>query len=253
MKRLIIFIILLKAIFSNTNYILKTNLQEVPPKFIMSSDGKISGISYEIMKKIEQNSIYKFNYLKELVPINRVIYNLKNGDTDIQFGLQKTAEREKYLVYGSELYKIKIVGLIKKSSQIDIKSIEDLKNKNIVILTQYGTAVDTALKKINGLKIDSNAKSLENNMNKLFADRGQIIIYHDLSIYYFLSKPQYRDKFKVIEIDFKGNKELSEVAQYVVFSKKVSLKVIKDINTNIETIKKNGELKKIVNRYNLKF
>jgi len=176
---------------------------------------------------------------------------LEKNNTQIQFGLQKTPEREKTLIYGEELYKIKIVGLVSNKNTYNIESISDLKKyKNeITILTQYGTAVDTALKKIGGLNIDSGSKSLENSMEKLLLGRGQIIIYHDLSINHLLKKEKYKNKFKIINIDFEGNKDLEEVGQYVVFSKKVPIKTRDEINQVIRKLKQEKKVTEILKKY----
>lgn len=250
-KFLVLFIYMTLNILSITSYNLKTELQDVPPKFYSLPNGQIAGISFDIMQLIEKSSEFKFSYEKKLIPISRIIVNLEKNNTQIQFGLQKTSERQKNLIYGEELYKIKIVGLVRNNSTYNIKSISDLKkyNKEIAILTQYGTAVDSSLKKINGLNIDSGSKSLENSMEKLLLGRGQLIIYHDLSINYLLNNPKYKGKFKLINIDFEGNKELNEVAQYVVFSKEVPLKTREEINEIIKKMKKDNKINEILKNY----
>lgn len=250
-KIIIFFMCIVFNIFSSINYTLRTELQDVPPKFFKLPNGQISGVSYEIMALVEKSSKYKFSYENKLIPISRIIYGLSKNNSQIQFGLQKTPEREKMFTYGEELYKIKIVGLVSNKNTYNIKSISDLKKykKEITILAQYGTAVDTSLKKINGLNIDSGSKSLENSMEKLLLGRGQIIIYHDLSINHLLKKEKYKDKFKIITIDFEGNKELEDVAQYVVFSKGVSSKTRYDINELIKRLKKENKIDEILEKY----
>lgn len=248
---IIFFIYMSLNTLSTTNYTLKTELQDVPPKFYSLPNGQISGISFDIMQLIEKSSKYRFNYEKKLIPISRIIVNLEKNNTQIQLGLQKTPEREKSLIYGEELYKIKIVGLVRNNSTYNIKNISDLKKyrNEITILTQYGTAVDTALKKINGLNIDSGSKSLENSMEKLLLGRGNIIIYHDLSINFLMKNPKFKDKFKIINIDFEGNKELDEVAQYTVFSKEVPIKTRNEINETIKKMKKENKINEILIKY----
>lgn len=248
----IIFLLLLSINLFGAETTLKTDLQDVPPKFFMKGNNKISGISYDIMKLVEKYSKYKFVFEKELIPISRVTHNLELGLSDIQFGLQKTADREKKYVYGEELYKIKIIGLMKRTNPIMIKSIKDLvkNSKNIRILTQYGTAVDSSLKKISGLNIDSGSKSLENSLEKLKLDRGEIVIYHDLSIKYLMSLDKNQDDYKVIEIDFGSYDELGDVGQFVVFSKKVPQNVRNEINDIVKKLKTSGEIQKIATKYN---
>ena len=62
---------------STTNYTLKTELQDVPPKFYSLPNGQISGISFDIMELIEKSSKYRFNYEKKSIPISRIIVNLE--------------------------------------------------------------------------------------------------------------------------------------------------------------------------------
>lgn len=250
MKKIIFLILMSINLFGNSDT-LKTNLQDVPPKFFINNKNSISGVSYEIMKLVEKSSKYKFSFDKELIPISRVTHNLELGLSDIQFGLQKTVERGQKLIYGEELYKIEIVGLMKKTNPIIIKSISDLvkNNKKIRILTQYGTAIDSSLKKIPGLNIDSGSKSLENSVEKLKLDRGEIVIYHDLSINYLMNLDKNKEEYKIVTIDFEAYKDLKEVGQFVVFSKKVPQNTINDINEIIKKLKKSREIDKIVKKY----
>ena len=86
---IILFVYMSLSTLSTTNYNLKTELQDVPPKFYSLPNGKISGISFDIMELIGKSSKYRFNYEKKLIPISRIIVNLeKKKDNKIDMILK---------------------------------------------------------------------------------------------------------------------------------------------------------------------
>lgn len=230
---------------------LKTDLQDVPPKYVKNQSGSTTGICFEIMKLVESKSNYRFKHDDILIPLKRVTAYLEKGDSDIQFGIQKTAERQKIMTFGAELFKIKIVGVVRADDDINIKTISDIvKLDNAgTVLTPHGTATAASLKKIKGLIIDDNSPDFDTNLNKLLAKRARILIYHNLSVNYELRNPKFAGKFKVINIDFEGNGELGDADQYIVYSKKVPENIRKDIDRIIEEAKAKKEIDKITSKY----
>lgn len=230
---------------------MRTELQDVPPKYVINNDGTISGLSYEIMKLVEKKSGYRFTFDNMLIPLARVMYDIGESSIDVEFGVQRTPEREKKMIFGPSLYQVKIIGVVRADDNVDFRSISDLARlgPNGMILTQNGTGVAATLKAIKGLNIDDGSRSAEASLDKLAAKRGRVVIYHDLTLYFFLSQPKYAGKFKIIDIDYEGNLNLSDSHHFVVYSKKLSHRIVNDINRVIAVIEKSGELKKLTDKY----
>jgi ABC-type amino acid transport substrate-binding protein len=242
----LVFIALLA--YPQSPYELKTEFQDVPPKFVQDGEG-YSGISYEVMRLIESKSLYAFTFDKRLVSIARVTRNLSNGVTDIQFGLQKTPEREKTMVYGPSLYTVRIVGVVRIDDNATAASLMELIREKATILTQSGTATAEWLHNIPGIIIDDGARTPEANLEKILTGRGTILIYHDLTVNHILKKPKYAGKFRRVELDVDSVRGLGSENQYVVYSRKVPKEIREDINRIIEEARMSGELSAITDKY----
>ncbi len=227
---------------------LKTEFQDVPPKYIVEK-GVPSGLSYEILKLIETKSGYTFVYQDKLVPLARVSKNLEDGITDIQFGIQKTSERERGMIFGPILYKVKLIGVMRKDDVTEILSLPELVEQKAVVLTQYGTGAAASLKTVSGLMVDDQATSVDMNIKKLLAGRGKIMIYHNLTLNYVIRASKYKDLLKMVELNFGESTDFVDIGQYLVYSKKTPQRVMDDINQAVRDASDNGELQSITDKY----
>ena len=100
MKRIVLILIAIffftALSFAQEKKELKIEFQDIPPKYLTNSDGSYYGLCYEIMKVIEKKSGYAFIYPKAVFPIKRIQTDLENGSEDIQLGLTRTPERERW-------------------------------------------------------------------------------------------------------------------------------------------------------------
>ncbi|MBN2811152.1 MAG: transporter substrate-binding domain-containing protein, partial [Spirochaetales bacterium] len=208
--------------YSQETILLRTEFQDVLPKFVIS-DGVSSGISFEIMKLIERKSRYRFVHKESLVPLARVVAGLESGYMDIQIGLQKTPEREAKLVFGPELYSVRLVAVVPKDSLIgNTVSIRDLIASRSTVLTPFGTGASSILRAIPGLLVDDQARTAEANMEKMLSMRGSILIYHDLSLAYLMAKSRYAGLLRVVDIDSSGYAGFEPLGQFIVYSRSLS-------------------------------
>lgn len=233
---------------AQTKTVLKTEFQDVYPKYFVK-DGVPSGISYEIMRLVERNSRFTFEYSGSLVALGRVSNDLSAGVMDIQFGLQKTPERESSMVFGPPLYSVRIVGVMRADDPDSISSIADIVGGKHVVLTQLGTGAAMVLRSIPGLRLDDAAKSVAVNLEKLLIGRGKILLYHNLSVNAVLADPGNAGKFRLVEINVSGYKDLESADQYVVYAKHVPPSTVAEINGVIEALRKSGELGRITEKY----
>jgi len=234
--------------FSEDLTAFKTEFQDVPPKYIVAN-GTSSGISYEIMKLVGEKSGYRFEYEEKLVPLARVSRNLGIGLTDIQFGLQKTRERERTMTFGPALYGIEYVGVMRANDPDSFDTLSDLVRGKAKVLTPSGTGASAALRTVPGLILDDGAQSAEAELAMLRSGRGKILVYHNLTLNYLLSLPENAGLFKKIKIDFEGRSGFVNIAQYVVYSRDFPDEARERINRIIAEAIESGELAGITDKY----
>lgn len=227
---------------------LKTEFQDIEPKFILV-DGVPSGISYEIMKYVERKGGFSFSYPMKTVPLSRVLANLESGAIDVQFGLHRTPERERSIVYGPALYEVRTIGVVRNGEYGERVSISDLIARRDTALTPHGTALSSRLKTISGLSLDEGAWSVEANLRKLAEGRGDILLYHDLTIRYVLSNSRYRDRLRIVQVDFHDGFDWALVSQRLAYSRNVPETTMSEINGIVETARANGDLEAITGKY----
>jgi hypothetical protein len=107
---------------------LKTEFQDVPPKFVTERNNSISGISYDIIRMITRDGQVNFIYGNKPVPLIRSIWNLERGITEVQVCVQKTPERERSLVFGEPLYEVKTFAMVRINDRGVIRSLNDLRS-----------------------------------------------------------------------------------------------------------------------------
>lgn len=225
-----------------------TEFQDVPPKYVFIN-GKSSGISYEIMTYVERKSGYRFAYEERLVPLSRVGKNMETGAMDIQFGMQKTQERERTMVFGPKLYDVRIVGVMRIGDAHSFATLSDIVRAKATVLTPNGTGTAAALRMVPGLILDDGARTAESNLEKLRGGRGEIFVYHNLTVNYLLSFPENGGYFKKVPIDFEGREGFVDVAQYLVYAKGFPEEARARIDRIIAEATANGELARITEKY----
>lgn len=232
--------------------VVRTEFQDIIPKFIRLPDGRFTGISYDLMMMIQRRSGIVFSFPDAPVPISRVVMNLERGETDVQIGLQKSVEREKTLVFGEPLYSVKTVALMRANDTADFSSLDDLKRFGPgrgAVLTVWGTATAAILKSMHGLAVDDSAKTVEDAIHKLAIGRGRVLIYHNLSLVHVLKTSAYAERLKIVAVNYGNSCLLSDARQYVVFSNKTDPQIVRRINRAILESRADGELERITSKY----
>lgn len=154
MKKILISCIMLSTFFGTSvlqanERKLSASIFEIAPWGYRDSHGKISGLEYDIIRSIEKD--IKEPIKINLVPYNRMIYQLKNGTTDfgIFFRSKKSEESAEPLIRWGTL---DIIVITKKG--VTINNYEGLSGKKIgVRLGGYF-----------GKKFDSDKKLLKVNL-----------------------------------------------------------------------------------------
>lgn len=248
MKRLILITL---AVFCLFSYLftqeLRTAAQESEPKFVKNPDGSIGGIAVVVMRAIEKvDSSIKFVGDQNFVPFRRIEQSIENGSLDVFFGFAKNEEREaKYVYVNPPIYMVGNAIVVKKADSIeDIKDLSQLAGKGIV-LTSYGVFQSKLLKDA-GADVDDSATGLDNNLKKLIAGRGRFLMQSEIELKAAIVSGEYQNEVRVLPTlhNLSG--------RYIAFSKSVNPDLINKVVKALEILEKNGELKTIYNKYDIK-
>ena len=170
----------------------------------------------------------------------------------MQIGIQKTAEREKTMIFGEPLYRVRTICLVRTNEVVDFASLDDLRRlgpERGRVLSVWGTGIASILRNTPGLAVDDSAKTVEDAIHKLHIGRGRVLIYHNLSLVYAAKKGQYEGKIRAVDIDYGKNPLLTDSYQYVAFSKRSDPAVRKIVNDAVRAARAEGELDRITSKY----
>lgn len=243
-KYIVLILNLLLFINSYSEKILRTEFQDTPSKIVFDINGKIGGITVEIINIIEKNSNYKFKYTKSDTTLLRIEDDLLKNKIDIYFGMLKSKEREKDVNFIEPLYDINYIAITSVDNKKDIKNMSDLikESHKKPVLTIFGSIIGEYLMS-QGVKSEAGAKSVEANFQKLISKRADYLVYHDIALYYYMKKGNYEGKFKVVDLTIKKD------TLWLVTSKKIDEKIILDLQIIIKKLKEKDEWKNLMKKY----
>ena len=225
---------------------LKTEFQNTPSKIIKTDDGKLKGITIDIINMIQKKTDYRFTYKNSDSTLLRIKEELVKNRIDVYFGMLKDGGREKYIDFIEPLYNIHYVVVTLAENQEKIESIDDLKkaSQKTPVLTVFGSIIEDNLNS-NGIKNEAGGKSIETNLDKLLGKRANYVVYHDIAIHYGINEKKYRGKFKVLKLNIK------EDSLWLVVSFKLDKKIKDELKEIVRNLKKESEWKKMMKKYNL--
>ena len=250
-----ILIFLLKCPFLNAETSLdsieKISLAEESmwPPFTYQLDGAPNrGLSLDLMKEIFSRIGLKYDL--KLYPMNRVVHLARKGKIDAITAISKNTEREQFLVF-SKPHTI-VNGLLvysaERTSPIEWEEYKDLKQYTIGIVQghNYGKEFNIARNEYE-LHVDDGATSIENNFQKLYYHRIDILLVNQIEFSAYLNKnPKLKSKYKTTI-----NPYNTSIYRIGFSLKSPAIKLIPKINKVIERMHLDGTLKKIHEKYNI--
>lgn len=244
---LIIYFVFYCIGYCSEKVILRMEPQNSPPKIIRDNNGKYSGMAVELMKLIEENSIYRFELEKEFVPTSRIESNLINNIADFHFGFGMTGKRTKYFKFGKEpLYELQHVLVSRSDEKESITTLEDIrklqKKESATVIVIRGTNSVDYLKK-NGIKVDDSVLEISAGLSKLEMGRGRFFVYNNLALKYQFDNVKNTSHFKIQPVI------MEKFYHYMIFSKHIDNQTIKEIDETIAVLKKDGEWGKVLKKY----
>lgn len=239
---LTMFIVLTSAMYAQE---LRTEFFDAKPNYMQNKDKTFTGLSYDLMKLVENDTGIKFIYPSEFVPLKRVVANLQVGATDIQFGLALIPEQEKSLRQVETMYSVSFSAIARKGETLTFKTMEDFSmlKKSDHVLAVFGTTIASLLKENTNITVDDGGKDFDENITKLIGGRGRVFVSNNMTISYFMKYSPYREKLTVV------GKDLNPISHYISFSQKVDPKLIERVESSVKKLKKNGSWQKVIDSY----
>ncbi|WP_108651824.1 substrate-binding periplasmic protein [Dongshaea marina] len=216
--------------------------EESPPGSFITPDGKLSGISVEIVRMIQKE-------LGDISPIQLVLwkdgyYKLETQPDTMLFSTTRTPEREKLFHWVGPLFEVQWLLIAQKSAGLKINSLEDAKK-----LTKIGTYHDDAREKFlirSGFKNLYSVKKAKQLPMLLHRGRIDAFVSTNLGVsniwskFYFAKNPS--DIFETI-FTFKT------YSLYMAFSKTTNPKIINNWQRAFDKLLKQGEIKQIRDKW----
>ncbi len=106
-----------------------------PPYEFIDHSGQLQGISADVINLIEQRLGIQFKVTSQH-SWAETLKKAKNHDVDLLISITKTADREHYLRFTDPFF-TPLIGIYTRKDSTNISSLDDLKNKTVVIENQY--------------------------------------------------------------------------------------------------------------------
>ena len=141
------------------------------PPYIIDSNGKQSGIEYEITEEVLSSIGYKMKY--KTFPWKRVLKMIENKQADAVIGIVKNEDRESKMFFPKESFLDTYMVLFsKKDRNLNYQNINSLKGKKIGTIKGYHYSEEFDLSKeftkYPVVQIEQNIKKLINNKIDFF-------------------------------------------------------------------------------------
>lgn len=231
----------------NSSKKLQFAVDPYPPYTIQSGNETVfsSGFTVEIAKEIFSKMGYEAVF--NVVPFERGIEMMKNGDMDGMMTVYKNTERESFLDYPKESIAPDSQSFFTLKGS-DIKydgNLNNLKGKKVGIIQgyTYGDDFDNAVK--NGVFTVETANDEASNLEKLLNNRVDVILDGKYTVLYDLKQKGSLDKVE----ELKPESRTPEL--YLVFSKKrnISKDIINRYDEILSQMKKDGTWNAIIDKY----
>lgn len=221
------------------------------PKYIavVNPQGKaaIGGMCVDIMRAIEKADP-ELQFVGDQVwqPRARIDAGLKAGNIDVICGVQRIARNtSQYQFAATPLFAVNYLLAVRADDPIAIEDWDDIRKlgNEGIILALRGFGIVDILTQMGGLKIDDTATSSISNLKKLLAGRGRFYCHRSPGIGLAIRQAGLEDKIRLL------NKPLLTEKFYMGMAKTMSPELVRKIAASLVLLEKNGELKRIFERY----
>jgi polar amino acid transport system substrate-binding protein len=215
--------------------------EEYPP-YNMTKEGKLTGISVEVLELVLQEVGSKKAVADiQVLPWARSYSIVQNKKNTMLFSMFRTKQRENLFQWVGPIDSSKIALIGKKERKIKIDDVSDMKKYKIG--TVKDDVAELTLKELGVTSFDSisGTNSIETSIKKL--DRNRI----DLFAYVYETKSWKIDNFQ--PEDYENVYTLKKNDLYFAFHKETDPKLVKELQKVLDRLKKQGMVQKIISKY----
>jgi len=210
------------------------------PPFGYTKNGKLTGLSVEIVSEILKKLSYKNKI--QIRPWARAYRETLLGPNKILFSMARNKERETLFKWVGPLVSDRVFFYKKRNSDIVIKNMMDAKRVNRILLTREFPEY-TYLKKLGFDNLNETVTPIQ-NFKMLMKDRGELVPMGELAV------PQTLKKAGIDARNIERTKvKLYEVNLYIAFSKDISDGEIYKWQEALDFVKSSGLYEKILKKY----
>ncbi len=215
---------------------------------IFTENNVIKGICYDIIMEMGKRT--DIDVKIDVLPWKRALKMLELGSYDAAFPASITSGREKYAIFMNEpLYESKYGLFVKRGKEFQFNKIDDLTGKNIGIARGNAfTPEFEKAKKANRFTVDDGGNTIEQNFQKLIANRFDVYIVNLMAGLDAVKQLKISNQLTVLPKGLgKG------LPKYLMFSKNSKIndkkKIMQLFDRTIEEMKKDGTVDAIMEKY----
>jgi polar amino acid transport system substrate-binding protein len=224
MRIIFVFLMLFCIVYAEA---FKAYSENMPP-YNYIENGKVSGISTQILKKITKNSSVYISKT-EILPWKRAYEKVLSTKNTVLYSVGRSAQRENHFAWVGPIDSIRVGVVAKRSSKFNILKITDFKSYKIGTITSSFVEEKLLKEGINKNSLDSFV-SIESQVKKLVSGRVDMLAFSIPAICYFLQKMG-EDLNAYEEVYLLGEADL-----YFAFNKDSDNEMISELNRNIKNI-----------------
>ncbi|MGG3469059.1 transporter substrate-binding domain-containing protein [Neobacillus pocheonensis] len=209
----------------------------LPPFSYTKGDGKLTGISIDIMQKVATENGLTFEY----VPMSKSEAQkaLENGTADAIAGIAYSTENDSRFDFSDPFFTMSDSLIIPKDKKSRIKGIDDVRNLQVAVENRT-PVVDTLLNMRNTkLTLSTNQFS---GLLALINGRAGVFIGNKWTAKVYLQQLNQQENFVILD-------EVIEPADYTIAVKEGNDKLLRMINHTLTNLKAQGEVNTVINKW----
>lgn len=232
MRRIITILMCTLSIYASDFFIMTEDLKP----FNYFEDGKLKGISKEVVQKVLKNLGYKDEDIV-LYPWSRAVNILESNKKAVLFSISYSEERAKKYKLACPLSEVAVYFFVKKDSGLDVSSLDDIRDLKIGVVQDFGAHKYLVEKGFSSFDYSSSTKVMAQKLldNKIDIFPSTPFAVHSLDINTSALK---QTPLKLY------SRELC-----IAFNKAISDKEVKKWEEQLKDIHKSGEYNTIYNKY----
>ena len=225
---------------------LKTEFQDVPPKYIKTDMG-YEGVCVDIINALQKGlSIHglSITFPENFTPPKRIRSNLAKGTTDLHCGAARSKARENIFEFSEKpLYSVNTVVVGRANETLDIRSMKDLIRSQANVSSVYGTNTQKFLSSQNGLLLGSVPHESESGLSMVENGRIRFFVYHDIGIFWLIKKLKKESLLKIQPA------VLRQYSHWMMYSPHLDQNVKQLVEDELQKLHESGSIKTIMKSY----